>query len=159
VLHNTMAQTALNGPGERVDALRDSVAELLGMHEPRTLIASMMCGLDIQYDFGEGHSLLGRRVPDLDLHTPSGPVRLFTLLHKARGVLLKLDGQARNFDIAPWSDRVSMFDVRYSGVWKLPLIGEVAPPDAVLVRPDGYVAWVGHGTPAGLPEALDRWFT
>lgn len=158
VLHNTMAQTALNGPGERIDALRDTMSELLGMHEPRTRIAAMMCGLDIHYDLGEGHSLLGRRVPDLDLHTPSGPARLFTLLHQAHGVLLKFGGQAWDFDIAPWSDRVSIFDVHYSGVWELPVISEVAAPDAVLVRPDGYVAWVGDGSTAGLPDALDRWF-
>jgi 2-polyprenyl-6-methoxyphenol hydroxylase-like FAD-dependent oxidoreductase len=159
VLHNTMAQTALNGPGERIDALRDTVAELLGMHEPRTRIAAMMCGLDIHYDFGEGHPLLGRRMPDLDLHTPTGPTRLFTRLHDAHGVLLKFGGSARDFDITPWSHRVSMFDVHYSGVWKLPVIGEVTAPDAVLVRPDGHVAWVGDGTTAGLPEALNRWFT
>jgi 2-polyprenyl-6-methoxyphenol hydroxylase-like FAD-dependent oxidoreductase len=159
VLHNTMAQTALNSPGERIDAMRDAVAELLTMHEPRTRIAAMMCGLDIHYDFGEGHPLLGRRMPDLDLHTPSGPSRLFTRLHDAHGVLLKFGGAARDFDITPWSDRVSMFDVHYSGVWKLPVVGAVTAPDAVLVRPDGHVAWVGDGTTAGLPEALNRWFT
>jgi 2-polyprenyl-6-methoxyphenol hydroxylase-like FAD-dependent oxidoreductase len=159
VLHNTMAQTALNGPGERIDALRDTVAELLTMHEPRTRIAAMMCGLDIHYDLGEGHPLLGHRMPDLDLHTPSGPARLFTLLHQAHGLLLTFGGHACDFDITPWSDRVSMFDVHYSGAWKLPVIGEVTAPDAALVRPDGHVAWVGDGTTAGLPEALNRWFT
>jgi 2-polyprenyl-6-methoxyphenol hydroxylase-like FAD-dependent oxidoreductase len=159
VLHNTMAQTALNGPGERIDALRDTVAELLTTHEPRTRIAAMMCGLDIHYDLGEGHPLLGRRMPDLDLHTPSGPTRLFALLHQAHGVLLKFGGQAWDFDITRWRDRVSMFNVHYNGVWKLPVIGEVAAPHALLVRPDGYVAWVGDGSISGLPDALDRWFT
>jgi 2-polyprenyl-6-methoxyphenol hydroxylase-like FAD-dependent oxidoreductase len=159
VLHNTMAQTALNGPGERIDALRDTVAELLGMDEPRTRIAAMMCGLDIHYDLGEGHPLLGRRVPDLDLRTPSGSARLFTLLHRARGILLTFGCHAGQFDVAPWSDRVSMFDVHYRGIWELPVIGEVAAPDAVLVRPDGHVAWVGDGSTAGLPDALERWFT
>jgi hypothetical protein len=159
VLHNTMAQTALNGPGERIDALRDTMAELLSMHEPRTRIAAMMCGLDIHYDLGKGHPLLGRRMPDLDLHTPSGPTRLFTLLHQAHGVLLKFGGQAWDIDITPWSDRVTMSDVHFSGVWNLPVIGEVAAPDAVLVRPDGYVAWVGACPTSGLPDALDRWFT
>ena len=159
VLHNTMAQTALNGPGERIiNALRDTMSELLTMHEPRTRIAAMMCGLDIHYDLGDGHSLLGHRMPDLDLHTPTGPTRLFTLLHQANGVLLKF-GDARNFDITPWSDQVSMFDVHYSGGWNLPIIGEVATPQAVLVRPDGYVAWVENGSTSGLPAALDRWFT
>jgi FAD binding domain len=159
VLHNTMAQTALNGPGERIDALRDTMSELLTMDEPRTRIAAMMCGLDIHYDLGDGHPLLGRRMPDLDLQTPTGPTRLFTLLYQAHGVLLKFGGQAFDFDITPWSDQMSMLDVHYSGTWKLPIIGEVAAPQAVLVRPDGYVAWVADGSTAGLPDALDRWFT
>jgi 2-polyprenyl-6-methoxyphenol hydroxylase-like FAD-dependent oxidoreductase len=159
VLHNTMAQTALNGPGERIDALRDTIAELLTMHEPRTRIAAMMCGLDIHYDLGEGHPLLGHRAPDLNLQVPSGPARLFTLLHHAQGVLLKFGGQTWDFDLTSWSDRVSMFDVQYSGAWNLPVIGEVEAPQAVLVRPDGYVAWVGDGSTSGLPDALDRWFT
>lgn len=159
VLHNTMAQTALNGPGQRIDALRDTMSELLSMHEPRTRIAAMMCGLDIHYDLGQGHPLLGRRMPDLNLRTPAGPTRLFTLLHQARGVLLKLSGQARDFDITAWSDRVSITDAHYREAWKLPVVGEVPAPDAVLVRPDGYVAWVGVGTTAGLAEALNRWFT
>lgn len=159
VLHNTMAQTALNGSGERIDALRDTMSELLTMDEPRTRIAAMMCGLDIHYNLGDGHPLLGRRMPDLDLQTPSGPTRVFNLLHQADGLLLQFGGQACDFDINPWSDRVSMFDVRYSGSWKLPVIGEVAAPQAVLVRPDGYVAWVADGSTAGLPDALDMWFT
>ncbi|SOJ52587.1 Anhydrotetracycline monooxygenase [Mycobacterium simulans] len=157
VLHNTMAQTALNGPGERVDALRDTVAELLSMKEPRTRIAEMMCGLDIHYDFGEGHPLLGRRMPDLDLGTSDGSTRLFTLLHQARGILLNF-GYPWDFDITRWAHRVSALDARYTGGWQLPAFGEVAAPDAVLVRPDGYVAWVGDGTTKGLPEALDKWF-
>ena len=159
VLHNTMAQTALNGPGERIDALRDTFAELLSMQEPRTRIAAMMCGLDIHYDFGGGHPLLGRRMPDLDLHALGGPTPLFALLHQSRGLLLKFCHQAWDFDIAPWSRRVSAHDAHYTDGWKLPIVGEVAAPEAVLVRPDGYVAWVGEGTTAGLPEALNRWFT
>jgi 2-polyprenyl-6-methoxyphenol hydroxylase-like FAD-dependent oxidoreductase len=158
VLHNTMAQTALNGPGERIDALRDTVAELLTMHEPRTRIAAMMCGLDIHYDFGEGHPLLGRRMPDLNLHTPAGPTRLFTHLHQAHGILLNFSGHAWYFDITPWSHRVSMLDAHYTEDWKLPVVGEVTAPDAVLVRPDGHVGWVGDCTTAGLTEALNRWF-
>lgn len=159
VLHNTMAQTALNGPGDRIDALRDTMSELLTMDEPRTWIAAMMCGLDIHYDLGDGHPLLGRRMPDLDLHAPSGPLRLSTLLHQAQGVLLNFAGQAFDFDITPWADRVSAFDVHCSGAWKLPVIGEVAAPDAVLIRPDGYAAWVGVSSSEGLPDALDMWFT
>lgn len=149
VLHNTMAQTALNGPGPRIDALRDTVAELLTMAEPRTQIAAMMSGLDIHYDLGDGHPLLGRRMPDLDLDTSSGPVRLFALLHQAQGVLLGFGAQpsAADIDFAGWPDRVPMLNVQYRGDWTLPVIGEVTAPNAVLVRPDGHVAWVGVGAP------------
>jgi 2-polyprenyl-6-methoxyphenol hydroxylase-like FAD-dependent oxidoreductase len=157
VLHNTMAQTALNGPGERIDALRDTTAELLSMQEPRMRIAAMMCGLDIHYDLGEGHALLGRRMPDLDVRTAEGPTRIFTLLHDARGILLQF-GEPWAFDISPWAHRVSAIDAEHTAGWELPVLGEIAVPDAVLIRPDGYVCWVGHGTATGLCEALNRWF-
>jgi hypothetical protein len=157
VLHNTMAQTALNGPGERIEALRDTMSELLSMDEPRKRIGAMMCGLDIHYDLGEGHPLLGRRMPDLDLVTPGGTVRVFTLLHDARAVLLNLGGPW-GFDISPWARRVLAVDAQYAGAWELPVLGQVAAPLAVLIRPDGYVAWVGDGTDTGLRHALTTWF-
>jgi 3-(3-hydroxy-phenyl)propionate hydroxylase len=157
VLHNTMAQTALLRSSDRIDALRDTVAELLGMDEPRKRFAGMMSGLDIHYDLGEGHPLLGRRMPDLDLDTADGSLRVFTLLHQARPVLLNL-GEPGGFDIAPWADRVQFVDGRYAGEWELPVLGAVAAPAAVLIRPDGYVAWVGEQTRQGLPEALTTWF-
>lgn len=158
VLHTAMAQTALNGPGERIDALRDTMSDLLAMYEPRTRIAAMMCGLDIRYDLGGRHPLLGRRMPDLDLPTPHGPIRLFALLHQARGLLLTF-GQPWNFDITPWSHRVTELRAHCTDGWTLPVLGEVAAPRAVVVRPDGHVAWVGHDDDtAGLPEALNRWF-
>jgi 2-polyprenyl-6-methoxyphenol hydroxylase-like FAD-dependent oxidoreductase len=158
VLRNTMAQTVLMRPADaRIDALRDTVSELLNMDEPRKRFAAMLSGLDIHYDLGEGHPLLGRRMPDLDLVTTGGPLRVFTLLHDARPVLLNL-GEPGRFDITPWSDRVQMIDAKYVGPWELPVLGAVTAPNAVLIRPDGYVGWVGDLTHAGLPEALTTWF-
>ena len=105
VLRNTMAAVALRRPDERTKAVRDTIAELLSMDEPRKRFAAMMSGLDIHYDLGEGHPLLGRRMPDLDLVTANGPLRVFTLLHDARPVLLDL-GEPGGIDITPWADRV-----------------------------------------------------
>ncbi len=157
VLRNTMAQTALMRVDDRIEALRDAVSELLSMDEPRTRFAAMMSGLDIHYDLGEGHPLLGRRMPDLDLVTANGPLRVFTLLHAARPALLNL-GEPAGFDITPWADRVQLIDAEYVGTWELPAIGAVSAPTAVLIRPDGYVAWVGDRTELGLVDALTTWF-
>jgi 3-(3-hydroxy-phenyl)propionate hydroxylase len=157
VLHNTMAQTALLRSSDRIDALRDTVTELLGMDEPRKRFAGMISGLDIHYDLGEGHPLLGRRMPDLDLVTIGGPLRVFTLLHRARPVLLNL-GEPGSLDITPWADRVQVVEAHHDGAWELPVLGRVTAPAAVLIRPDGYVAWVGDGTSQGLAEALTTWF-
>jgi 2-polyprenyl-6-methoxyphenol hydroxylase-like FAD-dependent oxidoreductase len=157
VLRNTMAQVALRREDERTKALRDTMAELLGMDEPRRRFAAMMSGLDIHYDLGEGHPLLGRRMPDLDLVTSGVPLRVFTLLHDARPVLLNL-GEPGGFDIAPWADRVQLIDAEYEGTWELPVIGSVTAPTAVLIRPDGHVAWVGDQTQVGLADALTTWF-
>jgi aromatic ring hydroxylase-like protein len=157
VLKSTMAATALNRGDERMNALRETLSELLKMDEPRKRYAAMMSGLDIRYDLGTGHPLLGRRMPDLDLVTESGPRRVFTLLHDARPVLLNL-GEPGTLDITPWADRVQRVDARYAGVWELPVLGAVAAPTAVLIRPDGHVAWVGDGTDHGLRDALTTWF-
>jgi 2-polyprenyl-6-methoxyphenol hydroxylase-like FAD-dependent oxidoreductase len=157
VLRNTMASIALRRADERTTALRDTVAELLRMDEPRKRFAAMMSGLDVRYDLGEGHPLLGRRMPDLDLATDKGPLRVFTLLHGARPVLLNL-GQPRGFDITPWADRVQLIEAEYDGVWELPSLGVVAAPTAILIRPDGYVAWVGDQSQFGLADALTTWF-
>ncbi|HET9324238.1 MAG TPA: FAD-dependent monooxygenase [Gaiellaceae bacterium] len=157
VLRTTMASVALRRADERTAALRDTMAELLGLDEPRRDFAGMMSGLDIHYDLGEGHPLLGRRMPDLDLVTTGGPLRVFTLLHDARPVLLNL-GEPGGFDITPWVDRVQLIDAKYVGRWELPVLGAVTAPTAVLIRPDGYVAWVGHRTQLGLAEALTTWF-
>jgi 2-polyprenyl-6-methoxyphenol hydroxylase-like FAD-dependent oxidoreductase len=157
VLRNTMALTAVDRGDDRSGALREMLTELLQMDEPRKQYFAMMSGLDIHYDFGEGHPLLGRRMPDLDLVTDSGPLRVFTLLHDARPVMLNL-GEPGDFDISPWADRVQLIDAQYVGAWELPAIGTVTAPIAVLIRPDGYVAWVGDLTWQGLADALTTWF-
>jgi 2-polyprenyl-6-methoxyphenol hydroxylase-like FAD-dependent oxidoreductase len=157
VLRTTMAHVALRRPDERTEALRDTIAEILRADEARNGFAAMMFGLDIRYDLGEGHPLLGRRMPDLDLVTADDPLRVFTLLHHARPVLLNL-GEPGGFDITPWADRVQLIDAEYVGPWELPALGAVTAPTAVLVRPDGYVAWVGDLTQPGLAEALTTWF-
>jgi 2-polyprenyl-6-methoxyphenol hydroxylase-like FAD-dependent oxidoreductase len=156
-LQHTMAQGALQRRGERMKPLVDMVSELAIMDEPRKRLCGIISGLDIHYDLGEGHPLLGRRMPDLDLVTADGPLRVFTLLHDAEPVLLNL-GEAGVFDITPWADRVQLIDAGYVGKWDLPVLGEVTAPTAVLIRPDGYVAWVGDGTDAGLHDALTTWF-
>ena len=157
VLESTMAATALSRGDERTKALHETVSELLKVDEPRKRYAARMSGLDIHYDLGTGHPLLGRRMPDLDLVTESGPRRVFTLLYDARPVLLNL-AEPGALDIAPWADRVQRVDARYAGGWELPVLGAVAAPTAVLIRPDGHVAWVGDGTDRGLRDALTTWF-
>jgi 2-polyprenyl-6-methoxyphenol hydroxylase-like FAD-dependent oxidoreductase len=155
VLRNTMASVVLRREDERTKALRDTMAELLGMGEPRQKFAAMLSGLGIHYDLGPGHPLLGRRMPDLDLDTASGPIQLFSLLHEARPVLLDLGA---TLDITAWADRVKLVRATYAGVWDLPGVGIVTAPAAALVRPDGYVAWVGEGNDVGLSDALTTWF-
>ncbi len=157
VLQKTLAQVALMRRDDRSKAAWDVVAELLKMDEPRKQYAAMMSGLDIHYDLADQHPLLGRRMPDLDLTTANGPLRVFTLLHKARPVLLNL-GEPDAFDITPWADRVQRVDARYAGLWELPALGRITAPAAVLIRPDGYVAWVGDSTQMGLTDALTTWF-
>ena len=167
VLRSTMAHVALQRTDARTKALGETLSELLKLDEVRRRVTAENAGLDLHYDLGEGHPLLGRRMPDLDLVTANGPLRVFTLLHGARPVLLNL-GEPGGFNITPWADRVQMIDAapldaEYAGTsqpesWELPAIGAVAAASAVLVRPDGYVAWVGEQTHAGLAEALTTWF-
>ena len=152
-----MAAVALRRPDERTKAVRDTIAELLSADEPRRRLAAEMSGLGIRYELGEGHPLLGRRMPDLDLVTANGPLRPFTLLHDARPVLLNF-GEPGGFDITAWTDRLQLIEAKYVGAWELPAIGAVTAPSAVLVRPDGYVAWVGDLTHGGLADALTTWF-
>jgi 3-(3-hydroxy-phenyl)propionate hydroxylase len=157
VLRLTMAQTALGRGDDRTEALRENMTELLRMDEPRKRYAAMMSGLDVHYNLGDGHPLLGRRMPDLDLVTRNGSQRVFSLLHGAKPVFLNF-GEPGAFDITPWADRVQRLDAGYMGAWELPVLGAVAAPPAVLIRPDGYVAWVGDGTDQGLGDALTTWF-
>lgn len=171
-LESTMAHTALARGDARTSALRNTIAELMKADEPRKRYAGMLSGLDAHHDLGAGHPLLGRRVPDLDLATETGATRLFALLHDARPVLLDLrcdvgspsparaDGPAA-IDAGPWSDRVRLVRARYSGAWALPVLGEVTPPTAILIRPDGHVAWVEadrDDASGSLVDALERWF-
>jgi 2-polyprenyl-6-methoxyphenol hydroxylase-like FAD-dependent oxidoreductase len=154
-LRQTMARSVLDRQDAHVEALVEIVSELAAMDEPRKRLAGAVSGLDIHYDLGEGHPLLGRRMPDLDLVTADrGPVRVFKLLHDARPLLLWL-GERHDIEVA---DRVRALDATYDGEWELPVIGAVSAPTAVLVRPDGYVAWVGEGRSDGLADALSRWF-
>jgi hypothetical protein len=157
VQQNTMAQTALNNPDDRHRALHATMTELLGMDEPRRRIAGMIAGFDVRYDMGEGHPLLGHRMPDLDLQTTDGPTRVFALLHEARPVLLDLSGSGE-FVNTPWASRVRLVEASYDGVWELPIVGKISGPPAVLIRPDGHVAWVGDLANPDLPQALERWF-
>jgi 3-(3-hydroxy-phenyl)propionate hydroxylase len=157
VLRYTMAQTALQRPDERTKALVDVVSELATMDEPRKRLAGIISGLDIHYDLGEGHPLLGRRMPDLDLTTAAGPLRVFELLHDAKPLLLNL-GEPGGVDITAWADRVQLIDATYDGAWDLPILGAVTAPTVVVIRPDGYVASVGEPGDPGLPDVLTNWF-
>jgi 2-polyprenyl-6-methoxyphenol hydroxylase-like FAD-dependent oxidoreductase len=159
VLQLTMAQMALlrHPTDDRTKALRDIMSEVLHMDEPRRHFAATMSGLNIHYDLGSGHPLVGRRMPDLDIVTDDGPGRVFTLLHDAHAVAINF-GEPRALGVAGWADRVRLIDAKYVDDWELPALGAVAAPHAVLVRPDGYVAWVGDGSNVGLTETLGRWF-
>ncbi|HYG95894.1 MAG TPA: FAD-dependent monooxygenase, partial [Solirubrobacterales bacterium] len=153
----TMAMGTLQSRDERMEALTGLVSELASTDEARKRLVGISSGLDVHYDLGEGHPLLGRRMPDLDLDTADGPLRVFELLHGARPVLLEL-GEPGGLDVTPWADRVQSIEASYDGAWELPVLGAVTAPSAVLIRPDGYVAWVGDGSDRGLEEALRTWF-
>ncbi len=157
VLRRSLAAVALRREDDRTRALRDTMAELLALDEPRRILAADLSGLAIRYDLGPGHPLLGRRMPDLELATANGPARVFALLRDARPTLLNL-GERDGMDIGPWDDRVQLVHADYHDAIELPAIGEVQVPAAMLIRPDGYVAWVGESGVQGLDEALTNWF-
>ena len=149
-----MAQIALCARDDRTEALRDDVGRAAGaMDEPRRRIAGMLSGLDIHYDLGEGHPLLGRRMPDLDLGTAAARRGLRAAARRAARA-----AQPRRAGRADGPYGVLTVDATYDGAWELPVLGEVGAPAAVLVRPDGYVAWVGDGSDDGLADALATWF-
>lgn len=156
-IEHTLVQAALQRRDERTRSLVDLVSELATLEEPRKRVAGLISGLDTHYDLAEGHPLLGRRMPDLDLTGAEGPLRVYELLREARPVLLDL-GHPGGIEIAPWSDRVRLVGATYEGEWELPVLGPVPAPTAVLIRPDGHVAWVGDGDEGGLREALGTWF-
>ncbi len=157
VMANTMAQRALGATDDRTAALRDIVADLLTLDQPRTHIAAMISGLDIHYGNDASHPTIGRRIPDLELTTPNGSTRLFEHLHHADPLLLNLDPTSA-LHAGPWGDRIQQIDATYTGTWELPVLGQVEPPSTVLIRPDGYVAWASNDTHNGLHIALDTWF-
>lgn len=155
VIEHNLSQTALMRGDDRTAALRRTMADLLARDDARRRFGAMVAGLDIAYDLGGEHPLVGRRMPDLEVVTATGPTRVFALLHDARGVLLDLRG---GLDAGPWRDRVRCVAATCDGDWELPALGAIAAPGAVLVRPDGHVAWVGEGDDHGLRAALIRWF-
>lgn len=159
VLKTTLAQTELMPDDDRTSALRSIVAELVAMDEPRRRLAGELSQLDLHYDLGEGHPLLGRRMPDLDLVDAGGAQRVYDLMHAARPLLLQFDAEAaRHADVARWADRVDIVAATTHGPWELPVLGAVDAPAAVLVRPDGYVAWIGDVADPSLVDALAFWF-
>lgn len=153
-LEFTMAQSLFQKADPRQLALRDLLDEVLAVPGAAAPMTALITGLDLAYDLGAGHPLLGRRMPDLDIATPNGPTRVFALMHQAQPLLLQGGGPELD---APNTDRLRHIHATYSGPWLLPVVGEVAPPTAVLVRPDGHVAWVGENSAAGLTEAVTTW--
>lgn len=157
VLRNSRALTAIDRSDDQIDALREMISELLEKDEVRQQYIAMISGLDIRYNFGDGHPLLGRRIPDLELGTAKGPLRVFSLLEDARPVLLNL-GNPRGIDTPPWSSQAKWIDASYDGPWQIPAVGAIAAPTALLIRPDGYVVWTGDPTQTSLADVMVTWF-
>jgi 3-(3-hydroxy-phenyl)propionate hydroxylase len=157
VLRYTMAHVALQRTDARTEALGETVSEMLKVEEVRRQMTADLSGLDIRYGAGEGHPLIGRRMPDLDLICDGDTRQFFTLLHNALPLLLNL-GAPGTIDIRGWADRVRLVHAQCSGRWEIPVVGAVTAPKAVLVRPDGYVAWAGDPNGPELTHALGVWF-
>ncbi|MFB6426002.1 rifampin monooxygenase [Streptomyces microflavus] len=140
VLDNTRAQITLLGTGPGATALREMFAKLMDFEEVNRYVTGMITAVDVRYDLGEGHELLGRRLRDL----PLGQGRLYELMHGGRGLLLDRTGE---LSVAGWEDRVD----------HVADAAEELDAPAVLLRPDGHVAWAGEEQKE-LNGALPRWF-
>ncbi|MFI1018254.1 FAD-dependent monooxygenase [Streptomyces sp. NPDC020965] len=164
VLQNTRAQAALTRPGAQTDALRDVFGSLLVFDDVNRHLRGMLTALDIRYPADGNHTLAGRRVPDADLKTPDGASRIYELLHAARPVLLDLRGNAElAMVVEGWADRVDLVEARsVQDHWPVPSRGDIAAPAALLIRPDGHVAWAsatsGAWDTSALRTALATWF-
>jgi 2-polyprenyl-6-methoxyphenol hydroxylase-like FAD-dependent oxidoreductase len=156
-LRITMASVAIAIQDDRHQALREILGDLVKLDEARRHLGGLLSGLDVRYDLGSEHPLVGRRMPDLDLETADGPTRAFTLLHDARPILLSLAG-ADAAAGSPLPGRARRVDAHADDPWDLPVIGSVRAPQAILVRPDGYVAWAGDPADPALAAALATWF-
>jgi 2-polyprenyl-6-methoxyphenol hydroxylase-like FAD-dependent oxidoreductase len=157
LLKHTLALTALSRGDEWTSALRNLMSKVMQMDQPRRWYSALMSGLDVRYGPEGDHPLLGRRMPDLDIGTADGPARIFNLLHEARPVLLNL-AEAGSMSTVSDDGRIRVIDATFEGICELPVIGVVPIPSAVLIRPDGHVAWVGQGGSDGPAEALRIWF-
>ncbi|RBQ15847.1 hypothetical protein DP939_33085 [Spongiactinospora rosea] len=162
VLQNTRAQTRLSAPGWQAEALRETMARLIELAPVNDELSNMIAALDIRYEMGVGdHPLLGLRMPDVDLQAP-GPTRSYALLHAARPVLLDLGSDAGLSALT--QDRAGRVDTVTARCaqdrWTVPLLGEVEAPEAVLIRPDGHIAWAaprGRADTDALRDALAKW--
>ncbi|WP_432126523.1 FAD-dependent monooxygenase [Streptomyces sp. bgisy082] len=162
VLHNTRAQSALARPGAQTDALREVFGSLMVFDDVNRLLRTMLNALDVRYPADCGHPLAGRRVPDADIKEAGGATRVYELLHAGRPVLLDL-GAGVAAVAGDWSDRVDLVEAHgEDDAWPVPVIDEVPTPTALLIRPDGHVAWAsGPGEPVdtvALRGALTTWF-
>jgi oxygenase len=155
-LASLQAQARLLFGGPEAEPVRAVIARFIELEPVRADLAGAISGLDIRYDVGPGrYPLLGMRVPLASIDA-TGPVTTTSLLRAARGVLLDLSGNAGHQEqvfraARRWAGRVDLVPGRlHQG-------SELAGAGALLLRPDGYIAWAGRG-PSGLRDALDRWF-
>lgn len=157
VICNTLAQVALSRGDASHLALRDTMTDIFSMDEPRKRIAGMISGLDIHYPMGEGHPLIGRRMPDLVIHAEPGKISVYSLLHTAKPIFLNLK-ESSDFDIPQSETRILQVNAGYTGPWELPVLGKIDAPESILIRPDGYIAWAGDIKHLDLTRVLSSQF-